>query len=349
MIIFLKLLSRKTLEFLLTLVGIALVCFTLIRLIPGDPVITLAGERGRSPEVREEIRHRLGLDRSLPEQFGIYILKTIQGDLGNSIITGDSVWNEFKERFPATVELSLMAMFFATLIAVPTGVISSLKRNSPVDVVISSVNLVGYSMPIFWWALMLIAFFSNYLQWTPVSGRISVEFDVPYWTGFYFLDTLQKTVRESDGWLPFVSALRHMILPVAALMTIPTAVLTRVTRTAMIDVINEDFIRTAEAKGLSSFRIYFIHALRNAMIPILTSFGILLGMLLVGAVLTETIFSWPGVGKWIVQSIAARDYPVLQSGLLMLASVVVITNYFVDLLYLILDPRTRQRIIGGRA
>ena len=198
------------------------------------------------------------------------------------------------------------------------------------------ISLTGYSMPIFWWGLLLIMFFSVGLGWTPVSGRIDLLYDIPPVTGFMLIDTL---LADEPG--AFTDALRHLILPAIVLGTIPLAVIARMTRSAMLEVLREDYIRTARAKGLSPTRVVFVHGLRNALIPVLTVFGLQVGALLAGAVLTETIFSWPGIGKWLIDAIGRRDYPVVQNGILLVATLVVVTNFIVDLLYGVANPRIR--------
>lgn len=336
-----KYLTKKFMDLIPTLIGISLVCFFLIRLIPGDPVLNLIGERGSDPARYMEMKKTLGLDLPIIEQYWIYLKHTVSGDLGTSIISNNSVWSEFIERFPATLELGIVALFFATLIGIPLGIFAAIKRNSFFDYFLMSSSLIGYSMPIFWWGLILILVFSVKFGFTPVSGRIDFAFDIPTYTGFYLIDTLQSSVRESEGLAPFWSAIKHLILPCTALGTIPLAVVARMTRSSMLEVLGEDYIRTARAKGMSKTRIVFIHALRNALVPIVTTLALLFGSIITGAILTETIFSWPGIGKWIVQSITSRDYPVIQSGVLIIAFIIVMTNILVDIIYYFLNPRMK--------
>jgi dipeptide transport system permease protein len=336
-----KYLSKKFLDLIPTLLGISLVCFFLIRLIPGDPVLNLIGERGADPARYLEMKKALGLDLPIIEQYWIYLKHSLSGDLGTSIISNNSVWSEFIERFPATLELGMVGLFFATLIGIPLGIFAAVKRNSFFDYFLMSTSLVGYSMPIFWWGLILILVFSVKLGLTPVSGRIDFAFDIPTYTGLYLIDTLQTSVRESDGFAPFWSAIKHLILPCTALGTIPLAVIARMTRSSMLEVLGEDYIRTAKAKGMPTGRIIFIHALRNALVPIITTLALLFGSIITGAILTETIFSWPGIGKWIVASITSRDYPVIQGGVLIISFIIVMTNIVVDILYYFLNPRMK--------
>lgn len=324
-----------------TLFGICLLAFLVVRLVPGDPVMTLLGERGNSPEVYALMKTKLGLDLPLHQQFFVYIKGLMQGDLGKSIITGTSVAEEFFSRFPATIELSLTALIFALTLGIPLGVLAAVKRNSPVDYILMSISLAGYSMPIFWWGLLLILFFSVHLGLTPVSGRLSVAYFVEPWTGFMLIDTLQREVIAEDGLAPFFSAIKHLILPAFVMGTIPLAIIARMTRSSMLEVLDEDFIKTAKAKGQNSFNIIFKHALKNALIPIITIIGLMLGGLITGAILTETIFSWPGIGKWIVHSVNQRDYPSIQGGVLLIGTLVVLINRLVDLAYLWANPRLR--------
>ncbi len=337
-----KFILKKGLDLIPTLLGISLICFVLIRLIPGDPVLNLIGERGADPARYLEMKKALGLDLPIIQQFWIYLKNILSGDIGTSILTNNSVWSEFIERFPATMELGMVGLFMATVLGIPLGIWAAVKRNSFFDYFLMSGSLVGYSMPIFWWGLILILVFSVKLGLTPVSGRIDFLYEIPLWSGFYLIDTLQTSVREADGFAPFLSALRHLILPSIALGTIPLAVIARMTRSSMLEVLGEDYIRTAKAKGLGRSRIIYIHALRNALVPIVTTLALLFGSIITGAILTETIFSWPGIGKWIVQSITQRDYPVIQGGVLIISFIIVFTNMVVDIIYYLLNPRMKS-------
>ncbi|MGM3388114.1 ABC transporter permease subunit [Stutzerimonas stutzeri] len=321
-----------------TFFGVTLLTFALIRMIPGDPVEVMMGERRVDPEMHAQAMERLGLNKPLYAQYLDYIGKLARGDLGGSLRTRTSVWDEFTTLFPATLELALAALIIAGTAGVLLGVIAALKRGSLFDHGVMGISLVGYSMPIFWWGLILIMFFSVGLGWTPVSGRIDLLYDVPPVTGFMLIDTL---LSDEEG--AFLDAVRHMILPAVVLATIPLAVIARMTRSAMLEVLREDYVRTARAKGLSPARVVFVHGLRNAMIPVLTVFGLQIGTLLAGAVLTETIFSWPGIGKWLIESIGARDYPVVQNGILLVACLVILVNFIVDILYGLANPRIRHQ------
>ena len=320
-----------------TFLGIVFLSFFLIRLVPGDPIEVRVGERGIPPERLAQLRHEMGLDQPLWVQFADYVGNVLSGDLGLSIVTRTPVLQEFLALFPATVELSACAILFAVGLGLPAGVLAAVRRGSVWDHTVMGASLTGYSMPIFWWALLLILLFSVDLGWTPVSGRLSVMYYVEPVTGFMLIDTLLSDEPEA-----FRSALHHLVLPAIVLGTIPLAVVARMTRSSMLEVLGEDYIRTARAKGLPGWRVVGVHALRNALIPVVTVIGLQVGTLLAGAILTETIFSWPGIGKWLIESINRRDYPVLQGGVLLVAALVMGVNLLVDLLYGTLNPRIRH-------
>lgn len=320
-----------------TFFGVSIIAFSFIRLLPGDPVALLSGERVMSPERHAEMMHRLGFDRPLIVQYFDYIGGVLTGDFGTSIVTKKPILDQFFALFPATLELSICAIIIAVVIGIPAGIIAATKRGSFFDQSVMGVALVGYSMPIFWWGLLLIMLFAGTLQWTPVSGRISMMFFFPPVTGFMLIDSL---LSGQSG--AFKSALSHLILPSIVLSTIPLAVIARQTRSAMLEVLGEDYVRTARAKGLSTFRVIGIHSLRNAMIPVITTIGLQVGVLMAGAILTETIFSWPGIGKWMVDSVSRRDYAVIQGGLLLIAAIIMVVNLVVDLLYGLINPRIRN-------
>lgn len=321
-----------------TVIGVTLLAFALIHLIPGDPIEVMMGERGLDQQAYLQARHQLGLDRALPAQYLDYLRHLAHGDLGASLVTHTPVLQEFATRFPATLELSVCALLFAILVGLPLGVAAALRRGSALDHGVMGAALTGYSMPIFWWGLMLIMLFSVKLGLTPVSGRIAIEYDVPPVTGLMLIDAW--LAPDPGAWR---SALSHLVLPAIVLGTIPLAVIARMTRSSMLEVLREDYIRTARAKGLSRTRVVVVHALRNALIPVVTVIGLQVGSLLAGAVLTETLFSWPGIGKWLIDSIARRDYPVVQGGILLIALMIVGVNLLVDLSYGVLNPRMRHR------
>jgi dipeptide transport system permease protein len=320
-----------------TFFGVTLVAFGFIRLIPGDPIELLAGERGVTPERHALLMKQFGYDLPLWRQYLNYLGDLLQGDLGRSLVTKQPVLQDFFTLFPATIELSTMAILFATIIGLPAGILAAVRRGSVFDHTVMGAALTGYSMPIFWWGLLLIIFFSGTLQWTPVSGRISLIYFFEPVTGFMLIDSL---LSGQSG--AFKSTLSHLILPTIVLGTIPLAVIARQTRSAMLEVLGEDYVRTARAKGLLPMRVIGLHALRNALIPVITVIGLQVGVLLAGAILTETIFSWPGIGKWLIDSIARRDYPSIQGGLLLIAITVMTVNLLVDLLYGLVNPRIRH-------
>lgn len=334
----LKFLTSRLLTFIPTFLGVTLISFAFIRVLPGDPIIVMAGERGLTEERYAELMTQFGFDKPMIAQFWNYFVGVLQGDLGQSYVTKKPVWDEFFALFPATLELSACAMIFAILLGLPAGVIAAVNRGKFFDRALMSTALIGYSMPIFWWALLLIIVFSGNLQWTPVSGRIDLIYYFPNETGFMLYDAFVSG-QKGALW----SAVRHLILPTIVLGTIPLAVIARQTRSAMLEVLGEDYIRTARAKGMSPIRINGVHALRNALIPVITVIGLSVGTLLAGAILTESIFSWPGIGKWMVDSIFRRDYPVVQGGLLLIAVMVMIVNLLVDVLYGVINPKIRKR------
>jgi len=317
-----------------TFIGMTLIAFLMIRLVPGDPIETLAGERGIDPVRHAQLVKDYGLDKPVLVQYGVYIGRVLHGDLGKSMITQAPVLSEFKALFPATVELALCAVVFALVLGIPAGMLAAVRRNSVFDHGVMGVSLTGYSMPIFWWGLLLILLFSVQLGWTPVSGRIDVKYFFEPVTGLFLVDAW--LADEPGAWR---SALAHLALPAIVLGTNPLAIIARMTRSAMLEVLGEDYIRTARAKGLSALRVVALHAFRNALLPVVTVIGLQVSVLFTGAILTETIFSWPGVGKWMIEAISRRDYPVLQGGLLLLGGMVMVVNLAVDLTYGIINPR----------
>jgi dipeptide transport system permease protein len=335
---------KKIVLFLITFLGVTIVAFSLIRMVPGDPVLMMLGERGASPESYAEMKATLGLDKPYLHQYGLYVWHALHGDLGMSIVSRQSVLKEFFSRFPATLELSVVALIFAIIVGLPLGIIAAVKRNTVFDYMFMGISLVGYSMPIFWWGLILIIlcsvniFHLPFFGWTPVSGRISPLFDIDPKTEFLFLDVW----FSSEKWPAFWDAFKHVLLPAIAMGTIPLAVIARMTRSSLLEVLGEDYVRTAKAKGLSAFRVVMVHGLRNALIPIVTVIGLSFGTVIKGAILTETIFSWPGIGKWLVNSVTSLDYPVIQGGVLLIATAVVLVNLLVDLSYLWIDPKLRD-------
>ncbi|MCA1178519.1 MULTISPECIES: dipeptide ABC transporter permease DppB [unclassified Pantoea] len=324
-----------------TFIGITLLTFAFVHLIPGDPVLIMAGERGISPERHAQLMAQFGLDQPMWKQYITYINGVLHGDLGISLKSRIPVWDEFVPRFKATLELGICAMLFAIAVGIPVGVLAAVKRGSVFDHTAVGISLTGYSMPIFWWGIMLIMLVSVQWNLTPVSGRVSdIIFldDSHPLTGFMLIDTL---LWGEAG--DFKDAVMHMILPAIVLGTIPLAVIVRMTRSSMLEVLGEDYIRTARAKGLTRMRVIVVHALRNAMLPVVTVIGLQVGTLLAGAILTETIFSWPGLGRWLIEALQRRDYPVVQGGVLLVAILIIVVNLLVDLLYGVVNPRIRHK------
>lgn len=324
---------KRFLTILPVLVGISLLVFSFIHLIPGDPAVAMLGERA-TPERVAAVRAHLGLDEPLYRQYWIYLRKILRGDLGVSILRGDPVLVDLMHRFPATVELALSAILLALVVGIPVGIVSAVWRNSLFDGLSRLVALIGVSMPIFWLGVMLAWFFGVELGWLPTGFRLDIDVAVRPVTNFYLLDSLLAGDARA-----FVSSLRHLILPTIALGTIPLAIIARMTRASLLEVLSQEYIRTAEAKGAPQRTVVLHHAMRNALLPILTVIGLQVGHLLAGAILTETIFSWPGIGLWVYEAIQARDYPIVQGATLFVAMVFVLVNLCTDLLYAAVDPR----------
>jgi peptide/nickel transport system permease protein len=327
--------GRRLLQLIPVLLGVSLVVFFMVRAIPGDPAQILLGQQATEQQV-QDLRVRLGLDKPILTQYALFLAGAVTGDLGESIRTGQPVTAELLDRFPATLELTLAALLFAVVVGVPVGVVAAVKQYSWLDKVTSVVALTGISMPIFWLALILVVIFTVNLNILPFPGRVGNDVSFTSYTGLYTLDTL-ITLDFTAFW----DVLKHLILPAVALGTIPMAVITRMTRSSMLEVMGEDYIRTARAKGVLPKRVVFRHALRNAMLPTVTVIGLQFGLLMGGAVLTETIFSWGGIGQAALDAIYRRDYAMIQAVVLYGAAFFVLVNLIVDVLYAILDPRVR--------
>jgi peptide/nickel transport system permease protein len=330
---------KRLLSLLPVLLGITLLVFGFLHLIPGDPAVVLLGERA-TPEQIAALREQLGLNQPLPVQYLIFLGNLLRFDLGNSIISGIPIAAELRSRFPATLELSLGAMLVALILGIPAGILAAVRKNSWLDNLLMSGSLLGVSLPVYWLGLLLIYLFAVNLQWLPPSGRISVDVGFRFHplTGFYLLDAL---LRLDGGALKDILA--HLVLPALALGTIPLAILARITRSAMLESLAQDYIRTARAKGVPAVGVILRHALKNALLPINTIIGLQFGTLLGGAILTETIFSWPGIGSWIYDGILDRDYPVVQGGVVFVAIVFVLINLIVDISYAFFDPRIQHK------
>jgi peptide/nickel transport system permease protein len=326
---------RRSLTVVPVLLGVSLLVFSFVHLIPGDPALTMLGERA-TPEKVAEVRQRLGLDRPIGEQYLLYVGKVLRGDLGVSIVRGEPVLADLWRRFPATVELAASAIVLAVLVGVPVGIVSAVWRNSLWDSLARVWALTGVSMPIFWLGVMLAWLFGVQLRWLPTGFRLDSATDYVPWTNFVMLDA----AVQGNGAV-FRDAARHLLLPAVALATIPLAVIARMTRASMLEVLSRDYIRTAEAKGLPRRTVVLSHALRNALLPVLTVVGLQTGRLLAGAILTETIFSWPGIGLWVYEAIESRDYAIVQGASLFIAVVFVSVNLVTDLLYAAVDPRIK--------
>ncbi|MCF7915485.1 MAG: ABC transporter permease [Spirochaetaceae bacterium] len=322
-----------------TLIGVATLVFAMVALSPGDPARVMLGERANKAQL-EKLRSELGLDRPLIEQYGIYMKNMAQFDFGESIKTGRKVSEEIKELYPATIELAFFAMLFATTLGIIIGVLSATRRNTWIDYTSMVGALFGVSMPVFWLALVLMMIFSVGLNWFPTGGRINIRYYFEAITNFYILDTLIYWVRDGDPKF-LISSLKHMILPAVALGTIPLAIIARVTRSSMLEVLKQDYVKTARSAGIAEKRVVYRYALKNALLPVVTIIGLQFGLLLSGAILTETIFAWPGIGKWIYKAIEARDYPAVQGGVLVIATSFVLINLVVDILYSIVNPKIR--------
>jgi len=318
-----------------TLFGVTLMVFSMVHLSPGDPAVAILGDKANAQSVKE-LRVQMGLDKPLYTQYFIYMSNIAKGDFGKSATSYEPVLTEFTDRFPATIELASLAMIIATILGITAGIISAIKRYSIFDYTSMFGALAGVSMPVFWLGLILIYFFAVKLGVLPVSGRLGYEFDIEHITGLYLIDSL--LVKDYEA---FWDALKHLILPAIALGTIPMAIIARMTRSSMIEVMKEEYIKTARAKGCSRFQVVIIHALRNALIPVVTIIGLMFGSLFAGSILTETTFSWPGIGKWLVNAVYQRDFPVIQSATLIIATVFIAINLIVDLLYAVINPKIR--------
>jgi peptide/nickel transport system permease protein len=323
-------------QLIILLIGVSMVVFFTMHMLPGDVAQLMLGERA-TPEQLDQIRKQLGLDQPIWVQYLNFSMGALQGDLGTSIRSNHPALQEVRLAFPITLQLSLASLALATLIGVPLGVIASLRPGGTIDNAVMSLTLFGVSVPIFWLGLMLLLLFSVALEWLPTGGLMPVGLEPPRVTGLSVIDALLSGRIE-----PVWASLRHLILPAVTLATVPLAMITRITRSEMLGAANLDHVRTARAKGMPERRVVFRHVLRNALIPVVTVIGLQAGLLLSGAVLTETIFALPGLGRLMVDSILNRDYPVVQAGAMFIAVVFVLVNLLVDISYGLLDPRIRR-------
>lgn len=326
---------RRILTLTYVLLGVSLTIFLLMRSIPGDPALVMLGERA-TPDRIAEVRRDLGLDRPLTVQYGLYVKNILTGNLGRSIHTNTRVSEELLERLPATLELSLAAMGIAMCFGIVAGVLSATRQYSLLDSGVMLLSLAGVSMPIFWLGLMMIWAFALVLGVFPPSGRLDVRLFLDTVTGFHLIDGIL-----TRNWEAFWDALWHLILPSLTLATVPLAVMARMTRSSLLEVLRQEYIMTARSKGLNEWVVIGRHALRNALIPILTIGGLQFGLLLGGAILTETIFSWPGLGRLLYNAVLARDYPLVQGATLLIAAMFSLLNLMVDLLYAVVHPKIR--------
>jgi peptide/nickel transport system permease protein len=331
----LRFVVRRLLLLIPILIGVSILIFFWIRALPGSPATALLGERA-TPTAIEAINKQYGLDKPIHEQYFAYVKQTASGNLGTSQTSRRPVFDELKQRFPATIELAVSAMLFSIVLGIPLGFLAAKRYGGFFDHFSLFASLLGISIPIFVLAIILKYIFAVQLGWLPTVGRISVLIDLEHPTNFYILDALIAGDPEAL-W----DVIKHLILPAIALGSIPLAIIARITRAAVLDVQNEDYVRTARAKGVAPRRVDTRHILRNAMLPIATIIGLQTGLLLSGAILTETVFAFPGIGTWLLDAIRSRNYPVLQGGILFIALVFVLVNLLVDLSYAVLNPRIR--------
>jgi len=324
---------KRLLQIIPVVLGVTLVAFALIHLAPGDPARNMLGQHASLQEI-DQIRTKYGLDKPLYVQYFIWLGDVLHGDLGRSILSHEQVTTEIASRFPNTIELAIVAMIFAIIIGVIAGIISATKQYTVADYSVMGIALFGISMPVFWLGIMLMMIFGVFLGWLPIAGRIDLLLPFNRITGFMVFDS----IITANG-AALISVLRHLILPAIALGTIPMAIIARTTRSSMLEILRQDFIRTERAKGLSERKVIYKHAIRNAMVPVVTVIGLNFGLLLSGAILTETVFSWPGVGRLVIDAVYARDYPLVIGCILVFALVFVIVNLITDLLYTYIDPR----------
>ncbi len=330
-------LVKRLLGLVPVLLGMTLLVFLFLRLIPGDPAVVLLGEAA-TPEQIAALREQLGLNRPLYVQYFAFLEHLLRLDLGTSVISGIPIIEELKNRYPATFELAIAAMAIALLAGIPAGILAALHKNRWLDQSLMAGSLLGVSLPVYWLGLLLIYLFAVNLQWLPAGGRSTDTSLIQPLTGLYVVDSVLRL-----NPMALADALSHLCLPALTLSTIPLAIVARITRSAMVETLSQDYIRTARAKGVPAFWVVGRHALKNALLPVVTISGLQFGTLLGGAILTETIFAWPGIGSWIYEGILARDYPVVQGGILFVAIAFVLINLLVDISYALLDPRVQYR------
>jgi len=326
---------KRLLLLIPVVLGVSVLVFIIMHVFTSDPSANILGQHASQDQI-DALRQQLGLNDPLYKQYLTFITGILQGDFGTSLITKSSVATEIFSRFPATIELAIISIIVASIVGITLGVLSAVKQNSIIDYLCMGTSLVGVSMPIFWLGLILIVIFSVTLGWLPVSGRATIGMEPVKITGLYLLDSLL-----SGDMAAFFDSLEHLVLPVIAPASYSTAIIARMTRSAMLEVLGQDYIRTARSKGLVESIIIRSHGLRNTLIPVTTVIGLQLGSLLGGAVLTETVFSWPGIGSYTIDAILKSDFPVVQGAVMIMAIVFVLVNLLVDLLYAFIDPRIK--------
>lgn len=327
----------RVLSLFVVLLGVSFLAFFFVHLIPGDPATAILGERATADSLAR-VREQLGLNDPLPVQYAKFLGRLAVGDLGTSVRTNNPVSVDFATKFPATIELAVTALILAVVIGVPAGMLAATRRNSVFDLLSTSGALIGVSMPIYWLGLMLVWFFAINLGWFPPGGRLDLGIRLQTVTGFFVLDSILTGNMAALG-----DSIKHLVLPALALSTVPMAIIVRMTRSSMLEALQQDYVRTARSKGLQEQIVVLRHVLKNASLPVVTVVGLQTGLLLSGAVLTESIFSWPGIGRWVFDAIGQRDYPVIQSMIMVIAAIFVVVNLAVDLLYAALDPRIKLR------
>lgn len=324
---------RRLLLTIPSLLAVSVLVFLIVRLVPGDPAVIILGQNATRERVAE-VREVLGLDQPLHVQYGRWLVRAARGDFGRSIRSRHAVTEDIFKRLPATLELAIAGLILASVAGIPMGIIAATHRNSAFDRITMIGTVIGQSMPVFWLGLIFIYIFAYALGWLPFSGRVDIDANLQQRTGFYILDSILQ--RDSQA---LRNVLAHLILPASSLATVSLALIGRITRSSMLDVLGQDYIRTARAKGLAERVVIYTHAFRNAMIPLVTIIGIQLGTLLGGAILTETVFAWPGIGRLIVNAVFNRDYPLVQGCVFFIAVGFLLTNVVVDVLYAVIDPK----------
>lgn len=328
--------------FLLAFVFVALTVFvfSLNFLFPGELVSNLTGLTNVTPQQQQQLHQALGLDLNLWQQYLAYNQRILTGDWGLSFASQQPVLHEIAQVLPATLELTTYALLLSLLAGIPLGLVAAVRKDSLLDRAIRTLALLGYSMPVFWLALVLIMLFALQLGWLPTSGRISVLFEVPYHTGFMFVDIVRAT--DTDRTAAMLDALKHLLLPCVVLACYPTSVMIRFVRQSMLDVMEQNYVKTARAKGLSRYQVLYRHGLRNALLPVTRQVGLQFSTLITLAMLTEVIFSWPGIGQWLIDSIYQRNYPAIQAGVLVISSLVIVVNVLTEILHTLFNPLARR-------